>query len=189
MIRNALHIARVRASSEEAGFTLVELLVAISIFGVVSFAAVSFFLSGQKESARMIDRSQKTADLRTSLERVVRELRQGTSVVSSSATSLAFSTYVHTNCTGATVSSTANLCRVTYTCVSGTCTRVVSNVDGTGAGAAIRAVKGLTNSTIFTTTGTPATYVGVTFTLPSKDGMTSITVQDGAALRDATLGY
>lgn len=188
MNRLTIRKARVRVASNEDGFTLTELLVAISILTVISFAAVSFFLTGQRQNTKSIDRAQKVADTRTSLERVVRELRQGTAVVSSSATSLALTTYVHTNCTGATVTSTANLCRVTYSCTSGICTRTVSNSNGTSPGSPIRVIKGLSNSTIFTTTGTPATYVRVTFTVGTKDGQGSVTLQDGATLRDATLG-
>jgi hypothetical protein len=49
-------------------------------------------------------------------------------------------------------------------------------------------ISGINNPTaVFTYTGSPATYVGVRFVVPSPNGRGRLTLQDGASLRNATL--
>ncbi len=132
------------------------------------------------------------------MQGIVDELRQGAAVYASLPAKLEFLTYVHASaCTaGAVASAAAIQCRVTYECSGGSCTRLIRNPDGSGTGAAVRVVKGLSSNEIFcympsstppacaASSGVP-TYVGVKLVLPASSGGSSTTLENGAALRDA----
>lgn len=174
--------------SSQEGFTLVELLFAMTILVVVMGGAVALFTATVGRQPALTDRSNQIGLTRTALERAVREIRQGLSVETATGSQVSFRTYVKTTC--ADVATTvSNLCRVTYTCAVSTCTRTLANPDGTSPRPAVTFVRGINNPTsVFTYTGSPATYVGIKLVLPTKDGRNSLTLQDGASLRNATLG-
>jgi hypothetical protein len=108
---------------------------------------------------------------------------------SATASQLSIVTYVDTpsSCSGAT-STTANLCSVTYSCSSGTCTRRVAKADGSSPGSTVTVLTGLSSSSIFSysPSATAPTYIGVTLALPTSSGSNALTLIDGAALRNAT---
>jgi hypothetical protein len=119
------------------------------------------------------------------MERLTRELRQGATVYTATPTQLSLATYVDSVTCGGAHSSTAILCRVTYTCTTA-CTRLEAKPDGTSPGGAVTVVSGLSSGNVFTywpTTGA-ARYVGATFIFPGQNGDDAITVSDGAALRN-----
>ncbi len=175
------------AAASEGGFTLVELLVAMTMLAAVVGAAIALFIGAIRSQSGLSDRSQQVGLTRVYLERMVREVRQGAVVESASASQLIFRTYVGTSCSGA-ASTTTTLCRVTYSCASGTCTRTLANPDGTSPGSATPLIRGISNgSAVFTYSGNPTSYVGIKLTLPSEDGRGTLTLEDGASLRNATL--
>lgn len=174
----------------EAGYTLVELLMAITIATIVLGAAVMVFTAGVRSQLRTTSQSAAVQQARTTMERMIRELRQSSGLASgttATASQLSFLTYVHTTCSGA-AATTATQCRVTYTCSAGTCTRRLANPDGTAPAAAVQVVTGLSSSSIFSYTPSAAapTLVTVTLPFPTQSGSNAITLSDGAALRNRT---
>jgi Tfp pilus assembly protein PilW len=185
---------RLRSLHDEAGFTLTELLVAMTM-GIVVLGAVSVLLVGALRAQPGI--SQKAADVQTVrfvTERLTRELREGIVVDKATASSVSFQTYVrHSTCGGSgQLASTAPAikCEVTYTCSGETCSRLEA-APGIYTGTAETIFKGLNNSSsVFTysPSSTDPTYVGVTITIPAAGSSAVTTVSDGASLRNATLG-
>src|SRR6266536_1274827 len=94
---------------EAAGFTLVELLVASALAMVVIGAAVMAFTASIRSQPRIDSQAHAIAQARTTVERLVRELRQGSSVSSASASQLSIVTYVDSTCGGA-ATGTATQC-------------------------------------------------------------------------------
>jgi prepilin-type N-terminal cleavage/methylation domain-containing protein len=170
--------------ADERGFTLPELLVATALSMIVIGAGVTVFTASLASQARVQSQSAAIQQARTVMERMVRELRQGSSVPSATSSQLAVITYVR----DATCGTTTPVCRVTYQCVTaGTCTRTVSRPDGTSPATPVRMLSGLSSPNVFTytppTTTTPAS-VAVTLSLPAKNGGNAITLTDSATLRN-----
>jgi prepilin-type N-terminal cleavage/methylation domain-containing protein len=179
--------------SENAGFTLVEMLVAMVLSVIILSAAVMVFTAAIRSQPRVNSQASAIQQARTTMERLVRELRQGSGLVAgttASASSVSIVTYVPTSCTGA-ASATATQCSVTYTCTGtpATCTRRVARPDGTLPGAPVQVVSGLSSPNIFTysPTATAPTYLGVTLAFPTEGGANAITLSDGAELRNAVV--
>jgi prepilin-type N-terminal cleavage/methylation domain-containing protein len=185
---SALNSSLDRARRDEGGFTLVELLVAMTLLVGVMAGATTLLVGIMQKQPGASDRTQQVAEARIALERMVREIRPGYVVDSTTGTAstVTFRTYMHHTCAGAT-STTVNLCRVTYSCSTTTkvCTRSTANADGTAPTAARRVITGITNTDVFTI---QSSYIGIKFVMPSEDGRGAITVSDGATLRNATLG-
>ncbi len=179
--RAALELGR-----DERGFTLVELLVAMVLGFVVIGGGVMMFTAGIRSQPRVDTQAAAIQQARTSMERMIRELRQGSSVPTANGSTLAVVTYVR----DATCGATTPMCRVTYTCAAGTCTRAVAHPDGTSPGPAVRVVQGISNSTaVFAYTPPTATTgasVGVTLAFAGEDGSNAITLSDAATLRNET---
>jgi prepilin-type N-terminal cleavage/methylation domain-containing protein len=177
-----------RRLAREDGFTLTELLVAMTLGLVVIGTGVLTFTAAIGSQPKASSKLAKVQQARTVSEQVVRELRQGWSTPVATSSQLSILTYVHsTTCGGAASSSAMAIpCRVTYTCGSGNCTRVVAQPDGTSPGPARTVLTGLSNGIVFTyTTGSGgSTWVGITLQFPGQDGDDAITVEDGAALRN-----
>lgn len=172
---------------EQRGLTLIELLVATSIGLVVVGGAMSIFLSGVRSQPRASSKVAAIQQARFTVDRIVRELRQGLEVPTSpisTSSQLALVTYVKAASCGGPAASTAIPCRVTYACSGGACTRAVAQPDGSGQGAAVQVVDGLTSANVFTYAPSPtaASFIGVTFSLES-DGE-PVVLGDGAALRN-----
>jgi prepilin-type N-terminal cleavage/methylation domain-containing protein len=178
-------------SMEEQGFTLPELLVATVLGLLVIGAAVTAFTGAIQSQPRVNSQAGAIQQARTTMERITRELRQGSSVPSATASQLSIITYVDSATCGGAASTTAISCRVTYSCSSGTCTRTEAKPDGTLPGPAVRVVSGLSSDNVFSYTAPSSTapaYVGVTLALPATGGTDAITLSDGAALRNPAAG-
>lgn len=181
-------IRRVRTSigHDERGFTLVEMLVATTLSLVIVGAAVQVFTASLRSQPRENSRASKIQGARTAIDRITRELRQGSSVPVATSSQLSMITYVNSaSCAGA-ASTTSIQCRVTYACSGGACTRSVANPDGTGGGSAKAVVSGLSGPAIFTYSPSSAnpTYVGVHMVFPAESGDDAVTLDDGVALRN-----
>lgn len=178
--------AAVQRSRQDAGFTLVELLVATVLAMIVLGAGVMIFTAGIQSQPRVDTQAGAIQQARTTMERMVRELRQGSSVPTATGSTLGVVTFVD----DATCGTTTPQCRVTYTCTAGNCTRVVARPDGSSPGTAVRVVSGISNSsTVFTytpATSTMGATVGVTLAFPGKTGGNAITLSDAATLRNGT---
>lgn len=187
---------RLRQVGSEEGVTLIELLVA-STMGVVVMGAVAMLvITTLKDQPKISGQAQNVTTARWVLERLTHEIRNGESVDStnSSESQLSFQTYVrHSTCggTGTLASSSAAIkCQVTYTCSATACSRKES-APNTFTGTARPVFSGIDSSKVFTyvPNKSEATYVKVTLTLPNPGGTGSLTISDGASLRNATLGY
>jgi type II secretory pathway pseudopilin PulG len=168
--------------------TLVELLLA-ALFGLVVIGGAFTMFAGAIHSQPR-DSAKVTAlqEARTTLERITRELRQGLEVVSSSPTpsisQLAIVTYVKEATCGGAATSTAIPCRVTYNCSGTTCTRYVSQPNGSAPGPTATVVSGLTSTSVFTYSpkATEAGYVGVSFSIAGSGQ--PFVLSDGVTLRN-----
>lgn len=179
-----------RIHTEERGATLVELLVVIAGGLIVLGAAVMIFSAGVQNQMRASSKSAAVQEARTTMERLVRELRQGSGVApgtTASASQLSLLTYVPTTCSGATATA-ATQCRVSYSCSGGTCTRQLAMPDGSSPGAAVQVVSGLTSNDVFgyLPNATAPSMITVTLSFAAQDGNAAITLGDAAALRNKT---
>lgn len=196
-VRGAMRRAlsrRLAIPGSEAGFTLVELLVA-SAMGVVVLGAVgSLVISAMRAQPQISKRAQNISTARWVLERLTREIRDGVKVDNATASAVSFETYVrHTTCGGTTplASSLPSIkCEVTYTCTTTSCSRTEA-APGVYTGTATPIFEGINSSNVFSYSPSAAapTYVKVTLQMPNPSGPAALTVSDGASLRNATLSY
>jgi hypothetical protein len=196
---------RLHDHTGEAGLTLVELLVASAMSVVLLGAIGSMVISTMRTQPKISKSAQNISSGRWVLDRMTRELRNGIRVDQATASKLSFLTYVrHATC-GGTALPSATLpsikCEVTYQCTTSACTRTEA-ADGVYTGTAQTMFTGINSSNIFCyvpsaeadplTCGTAkaaaeVTYVRVRLQLPDPSGAGSLTVSDGASLRNATL--
>jgi type II secretory pathway component PulJ len=173
----------------DGGHTLVELLVATTAFLVLLGAGMAVLPMVLRDEPRISERAAHIQEGRALVERLTRELRQGSGVESETSSGVVFLTYVRrTQCGGNTVSEKAIQCRVTYSCAGGACTRTERNPDGSGSSAPVQMVDGL-QSVVFTYLPSPAAPESVTVRLafPAQGGDDAITLEDGANLRNVGL--
>lgn len=174
----------------EGGYTLVETMLAAAL-GLVLLGAI-FVVSNlvTRSEPTIRGRSDQVQLGRALIERVDRELRQSERIDTYSASGMTLWTYVrHSTCGGgAQASSTtaAIVCKVTYACAGGVCTRAETGTGSSGTGTPYPVVSGLTTSTPFTYTGTPPYYVGISFVLAGTNGGHAITLSDGVNVRNVT---
>jgi type II secretory pathway pseudopilin PulG len=171
---------------EERGLTLIELLIATTLGLVVIGAALMMFTSAVGSQPRDTSKVAAIQQARTAVDRITRELRQGLEIVPTpSAGQLALVTYVKAATCGGAAASTSIPCRVTYTCSSGKCTRVVAQPSGSSPGPAVQVVSGLASNSVFTYLPSVADpgYVGVSFAI-STSGSQPFTLGDGVTLRN-----
>lgn len=187
-------VRRLPSPKDESGLTLAELLVAMTL-GIVVLGGVMILLIGAMRSQPRLEKQSTNIQIaRFVLERMTRELRNGLVVDNATASSISFQTYVrHTTCGGSTMSAStvaATKCEVTYACSGTSCTRTEA-APGVYTGTAVTIFSGLNNSTSvfsYKPSSTLPTYVEVTLRVPDPSGSGSLTVSDGASLRNATLG-
>lgn len=188
--------ARLGRGGCEAGFTLVELLVA-STMGVIVLGAVgSLVVSAMKTQPQISQKAQDISTARWVLERLTREIRDGVRVDNATASSVSFQTYLRRSTCGGNgvpaATSPSIKCEVTYTCTTAYCTRIEA-APGVYTGTARKAFEGLDSSNVFSYVPNAAspTFIKVTLHMPNPDGAASggTIISDGASLRNATLGF
>jgi len=188
-------ISRLRKRDSEAGYTLVELLVAATM-GVVVMGTVALLVIGTVRSQPKITKeAQNVSSARWMLERLTHELRNGIVVKEGTASKVAFEGYVrHGSCGGSAAlsSKTAAIkCLITWECSTAACSRK-ETAPGTTTGTMVKVFSGLSSNQVFTyvPNAASATYVKVTLRLPDPSSSGSpLVISSGASLRNATLGY
>jgi len=172
-----------------SGHTLVELLVATFSFLALLGVGLAILPMVLRSEPRISERAARIQEGRSLIERLTRELRQGSGVQSASSTSLAFLTYVRrTQCGTSTVAETAIQCRVTYSCQGGTCTRTERNPDGSGTAGPVQLAAGLQSAFFgYAPSALAPEYVSVRLAYPAEGGDDAVTLEDGANLRNASL--
>jgi prepilin-type N-terminal cleavage/methylation domain-containing protein len=179
---------------DQRGMTLIELLVSAAMGVVVMGATVALVISAVKDQPKISQEAQNVSTARWVLGRMTHELRNGIAVKEASPSRVSFETYVrHTTCGGTTqlpTSTPAIRCQVTYECTVTTCSRTESP-PGSSTGTAIMIFTGINSNQVFTygPNASAPTYVKATLKLPNPSGTGSLTISDGASLRNATLGY
>jgi type II secretory pathway pseudopilin PulG len=193
---------------DEAGMTLIELLVAMIMGIIVVGGATSMLISAVRTQPQQQEQAQSISTARFELERMTREIRNGTSVTVASANSVSFVARVRrTTCGGGvpTSASTPSIqCQIVYSCTTTSCTRVEREVGSTSGGAPTTIVTGIDSSSVFCFVpsanadptecgqakgGTAPTFIGLTLSIPNPRGSGHLTISDGASLRGATLSF
>ena len=180
-----------RALSREDGYTLPEFLTASALLIGLLAVMGGMIMVVVRAQPQLAERSAQIQSGRTMIERLTRELREGSGLVEASGSSLSFLTFVRTQACGsseppASSAVPAIQCRVRYTCTAGTCRRTESTPGGP-EGAPVTLVEGL-NSPASVFSYMPQLsprHVTVTLEYPAEGGGESITLSDGAALRNA----
>ncbi len=172
----------------ERGFTLIELLVASTMAMVVLGGAVMVFVGAVRSEPRTSSKVTAIQQGRVTLERMTRELRQGSDVLTAAADELSLITYVDRSTCGGGAAGEAIACRVTYACEEGECRRTVAQPDGSSPGPAVQVVSGLASDQVFSYSqpSEPEAgpgYVGVELSFATREGG-PVTIADGAALRN-----
>lgn len=190
----------------EAGLTLIELLVATTMSVIVIAGAASMLISAVRDQPSISKRAQNVSSARWVLGRMVRELRNGIEVDASTATSssVSFRTYVRSSACGSATNSAPSApsipCQVTYRCTASACSRVEA-APGVETGPESMIFEGIDSAAVFCYVPSaesnpeacgpagsePPTYVRVTLHIPNPEGSGSLTISDGATLRNATL--
>jgi Tfp pilus assembly protein PilW len=177
-----------KTAGSEDGWTLVEMLLAASLGLIIVGAALSMFTGALKSRPRAVSQSAGVTQAQTAMERMTRELRQGSAVVTATATQVSVITYVDQATCGGSAGSTAITCRVTYSCSGGACTRTVAQPNGSSPGTAVTVVSGMSSNNVFTyvppASNTPA-YLYVTLAFPDNAGRNAITLSDAVGLRNS----
>ncbi len=184
--------------SGEGGFTLVELLVAAGMGVVLMGAIASLVISAVKYQPRISKKAENVTTARWVLERMTRELRSGEQIESGSSSELVFVAYErHSPCGSTTMLEAGQSsvpCKITYSCTTTTCSRTEAAPGSpAGIGTTQQLFSGINSNQVFSfpqgVKATEATYVKVTFRVPDPQGSGSLTISDGASLRNATLSY
>jgi prepilin-type N-terminal cleavage/methylation domain-containing protein len=184
-------LRRLGATRSEAGFTLVELLVA-SAMGVVVLSGVTAMVIGvMRTQPEVSKRAQNISTARWVLERLTRELRSGVLVEKATPSEVSFRTYVRrTICGGAVSAATvpAIECKVTYSCTTTTCSRGEAAPASESTGTMVPIFSENNDSEVFSysPSAEAPTYVGITLHI-ANPGSSDLTISDGASLRNATL--
>lgn len=176
--------------NEEAGFTLVEMIIATGLMVVVLGGGVMVMTLGMRNEPRIAERTADIEQARVAMDRLTREIRQGSAVSSATGTSLSFITQVQSASCGGPTSPQARPCLVTYSCTQGKCTRTERNPDGSGATSPKTVASGMrAGQTVFsyTPSASAPTYVNVVLEFPSASGADSITLSDGVAMRNGSV--
>jgi type II secretory pathway pseudopilin PulG len=182
----------------EDGVTLVELLVGAAM-GIVLMSAVATLVIGAlRFQPQITKKAENVSGVRWVLERMTRELRGGERIELGELSKVVFIGYSRRSPCGSTTvlpSGTPSIhCKITYSCTTTACSRTEAPPDSAaGAGTTQTLFTGINSNQVFTyqPSGDPtkATYVKVMLRVPDPRGTGSLTVSDGASLRNATLGY
>jgi prepilin-type N-terminal cleavage/methylation domain-containing protein len=172
--------------SREAGFTLPELLVGMTIMLIVLVGGFTLLQIVTRSEPAVRTANASIQDAQIVAERIARELRMTYQVNSATANTVSVNTYLQqaSTCAGA-AGSTPRECRVVYSCSGTTCTRTVSELNGSGAQTAT-IVTGLASTNVFTYSPSAgaAKIINLTLSLQGENSDDAVTVSDGVALRN-----
>ncbi|HET7591158.1 MAG TPA: type II secretion system protein [Solirubrobacterales bacterium] len=198
---------RLAGAQSEAGLTLIEMLVAMTMSVVIVGASTAMLISAVHDQPALSRKAQNVTTARWQLERIVREFRNGVKVETATASEVSFLASVRRAACGGEVladpTAEAIKCRITFRCTATSCTRTESSPDGLVSGATTTALSGVGNPEslfCFVPSSEPdpvecgppqaekdPTYIGVQLEVPNPEGPGLLTISDGATLRTATL--
>ena len=183
--------------ASDGGFTMIELLVAMTMAIVVTGAAVALMVTALHKQQDVTSRADRIGQARNAIEKLTVDLRQGSEVTVAGPKAVTLETYCDNS------SGISEKCTVAYSCAveaTGASTyRCTRSVNGDTA---VISVSELSSPKVFCFVpstvsgnesecgtrkpGTEPTYVGVEVKLASRDGG-GATLQDGAALHNLGL--
>jgi prepilin-type N-terminal cleavage/methylation domain-containing protein len=169
-----------RGLTDQSGFTLVELLVAMPIALIVVFAVLLVLDTAVPSELRTRERAQALRDQEVGLERMTRELREATSFTFLTSQKVEFDLHIR---------SAGGLRKIQYDCSSGDhCLRLEGPVGGPLSATGTRIVDALVNPDVFEPEPdfVNPRYVGVVARVRLSDGRRPITLRDGVDLRNLT---
>jgi type II secretory pathway pseudopilin PulG len=197
---------RLTALGGEDGMTLIELLVAMIMGIIVVGGATAMLISAVRAQPQQQEQAESISTARFELERMTREIRNGTSVTVANPTNVSFVARVRRTACGAglpTSASTPSIqCQIVYGCTTTSCTRTERAVGSASGGTPTTIVRDIDSSSVFcfvpsanadptecgpAKAGTSPTYIGLTLSVPNPRGSGHLTISDGASLRGATL--
>ncbi len=200
--------SRLGRLDDEAGMTLIELLVAMIMGVIVVGGATAMVISALRAQPQQQEQAESNSAPPFELERMTREIRNGTSVTVASANNVSFVARVRRTTCGGTVptsTSTPSIpCQIVYSCTTTSCTRIEREVGSTSGGAPTTIIADIDSSSVFCFVpsanadptecgpakgGTAPTYIGLTLSIPNPRGSGHLTISDGASLRGATLSF
>jgi type II secretory pathway pseudopilin PulG len=171
---------RSRARSE-AGFTLVELLVAMPLALIVIFAAYGALSQAHRSQTETRIRAEGLRQQQVGLERMTRELRHATSFQYLTSQVVEFDAFVR--------GGGGSMLRIRYDCSAGTyCERRVGPAGGPVAGSGTRLIDALENPDVFDPEPNflNPRYVSVTAAVRIAADRQRIVLRDGVDLRNLT---
>jgi len=185
-------------AADERGFTLVELLVGAGMGIVLMGAVATLVVSALKYQPNISKKAENVTTARAVLDRMTHELRSGERVEVAEASRVVFIGYSRRSpCGGSAILAPGQPsipCRITYSCTTTSCSRTeASPSSAANSGTPQLIFSGINSNQVFTyqPKAVPAevTYVKATLRMPDPRGSGSLTVSDGASLRNATLSY
>jgi Tfp pilus assembly protein PilV len=202
-----LRVRLISSARDESGMTMIEMLVAALMSVIIVAASCAMLISAVRDQPALSKKAQNVTTARYQLERIVREFRNGVTLITKTPAEVTMVARVRrVACGGAaqTDSSAEPIqCRITYNCSGETCTRSEATLEGTPVGTPVIAVSGLGDTNVFcfvpsaeedpTECGGPQegegaiapTYIGVNLEIPNPEGRGLLTISDGATLRSA----
>lgn len=170
---------------DSGGFTLIELLMAASLSLLVIGSSVGILTAGLRSEPRIAERTADIQAARVSMEKLTRELREGSTITTATSNQLSLVTNVNSGTCGDGAPEVP-VCQVTYSCSASECTRSEVNPNG-GVASTQTFVRGISTTSVFTysPSSSAPTYVGVKLEFPATGGDDSITLTDGVSMRNA----
>ncbi len=179
-----------REAADDRGFTLVELLIAVSMMVIIVGATVSLFVSTIKDQSRVTASADQVGQARVALRTIIEDVRQGSTIATAKAEELKLKTYVHaSSCSSSPSPSAAAIqCNVTYKCEKETGKSTYQCTRTSEGGTTVKVATGLSSNAVFTyaPNSTSATFIAAKLTLPGSTGAPGTTLENGAALRNSS---
>lgn len=183
------------AHTDEDGFTLIEMLVAMAMGLLVTIAAVMFLISIMHRQPKTTSSADAIGNARNAVESITADLRVGENATLSQPYELE----VTASCSQVGSGAAGN-CDVTYSCFQEAGKSTYGCQRSVSGGPATTVISGLASNEVFCVSPTSELesecgpqeanqplYVGVTVELPNYEGSQGNTVlEDGAALHNAS---
>jgi Tfp pilus assembly protein PilV len=192
------------AMRDQSGVTLIEMLVAALMSVIIVGAACAMLISAVRDQPALSRKAQNVTTARYQLERIVREIRNGVQLETTTAAEVRLVARVRRISCGGAIQTDPKAepveCRITYRCSGKSCTRGEATLGGTPVGTTTVALSGIGSTNVFCFVPSKAadptqcgeadaeapTYVGINLAVPNPEGPGLLTISDGATLRTAT---
>lgn len=183
-----LRTALSRARSDERGFSLIELLVAMPLALLLLFAVLNFMDLTANSQKQTSDRAQAVTQAKVGLDRMAREIRTASSFKLLTSQIVEVVTPVRP-ASGAS-SYTGNLKLVRYDCTAGRCTRFQGPKGGPVASSGTPLFTDVRNLDVFAPTPdfVDPTFIGIKLRISVPRFENTINLTDGVNLRNRRFG-